>query len=111
VAAAEAASRAAIETVAAGTGPMTPAGAAFRAVAAAKVRAGLAATAGARSAHQIHGAIGTTREYELHVHTGSLWAWRDEYGDERTWAQRLGETLQAAPEGFWASLVPAAPTA
>jgi acyl-CoA dehydrogenase len=107
VAAAEAASNAAVAAVAATIGPMRPTGTAARAVAAAKVRAGLAATAGARSAHQLHGAIGITREYELHVHTRSLWAWRDEYGDERTWAQRLGETVRAAPDGLWATLVPA----
>ncbi|HEY6786241.1 MAG TPA: acyl-CoA dehydrogenase family protein, partial [Trebonia sp.] len=68
VAAAEAASSAAVAAVAAqaaSTGPMTPTSAIARAIAAAKVRAGLAATAGARSAHQLHGAIGITREYEL----------------------------------------------
>jgi acyl-CoA dehydrogenase len=110
VAAAEAASSAAVAGAAAeatSTGPMAPTGAAARAVAAAKVRAGLAANAGARIAHQLHGAIGITREYELHVHTRSLWAWRDEYGAERTWAQRLGETVRAAPDGLWASLVSA----
>jgi acyl-CoA dehydrogenase len=106
VAAAQAASRAAVTAVA-GAGLMTPDGAASQAVAAAKVRAGLAATAGDSSAHQIHGAIGITTEYELHVHTRSLWAWRDEYGPERAWAQRLGETVQAASGGLWDSLVPA----
>ena len=110
VAAADAASSAAVTAVAAeaaSTGLMTPTGTAARAVATAKVRAGLAATAGARSAHQLHGAIGITREYELHVHTRSLWAWRDEYGAERSWAQRLGEAARLAPDGLWASLVPA----
>jgi acyl-CoA dehydrogenase len=108
-AAAEAASRAAIGEAAAGPGDWwtAPAHAAARSVAAAKVRAGLAATSGARSAHQIHGAIGITREYELHVHTRSLWAWRDEYGAERTWARRLGDTVTASPDGLWASMVPA----
>lgn len=113
-AAAQAVSRAAVAAVAAGAGPMapggaglmTPAGAASLAVAAAKVRTGLAATAGVRSAHQIHGAIGITREYELQVHTRSLWAWRDEYGPERAWAQRLGETVQTASGGLWDSLAP-----
>jgi acyl-CoA dehydrogenase len=79
-AAAQAASRAALsQAVAAGSADWWTgsAQAAARSIAAAKVRAGLAATAGARSAHQIHGAIGITREYELHVHTRSLWAWRD----------------------------------
>jgi acyl-CoA dehydrogenase len=107
--AADAAGRAAIGEAAGGPGDWwtASAGAAARSIAAAKVRAGLAATAGARSAHQIHGAIGITREYELHVHTRSLWAWRDEYGAERTWARRLGETVRASPDGLWASMVPA----
>jgi acyl-CoA dehydrogenase len=104
----DAAGRAAIGEAAGGPGDWwtAPAQAAARSIAAAKVRAGLAATAGARSAHQIHGAIGITREYELHVHTRSLWAWRDEYGAERTWARRLGETVRASPDGLWASMVP-----
>jgi acyl-CoA dehydrogenase len=107
-AAAQATSRAAIGEAAGGPADWwtAPTHAAARAVAAAKVRAGLAATAGARSAHQIHGAIGITREYELHVHTRSLWAWRDEYGAERTWARRLGETVRASPDGLWASMAP-----
>jgi len=113
-AAAEAASRAAITAVmaaTANTGPPQPGGMPALAIATAKVRAGLAATRGARSAHQIHGAMGITREYELHVHTLSMWAWRDEYGAERDWAQRLGVTVRSAPEGLWASLVPASTSA
>jgi acyl-CoA dehydrogenase len=107
-AAAQAASRAAIDEAEGGLGDWwtAPAHAAARSVAAAKVRAGLAATAGARSAHQIHGAIGITREYELHVHTRSLWAWRDEYDAERAWARRLGDTVRTSPDGLWASIVP-----
>jgi acyl-CoA dehydrogenase len=105
-AAAEAASRAAVEAVAASTAPAAAGSPAARAIAAAKVRAGLAATAGARSAHQLHGAIGITQEYELHLHTLSLWAWRDEYDSERAWSQRLGRAVGAAPEGLWAGLVP-----
>jgi alkylation response protein AidB-like acyl-CoA dehydrogenase len=109
VAAAEAASRAAVTAVTeAGTASLSPESPAARAVAAGKVRTGLAATAGARIAHQIHGAIGITREYELHVHTRSLWAWRDEYGAERSWARRLGETVKTSSGGLWASMVPAA---
>jgi acyl-CoA dehydrogenase len=109
-AAAQAASRVALsQAVAAGSADWWTgsAQAAARSTAAAKVRAGLAATAGARSAHQIHGAIGITREYELHVHTRSLWAWRDEYGPERTWARQLGDTVRASPDGLWASMVSA----
>jgi alkylation response protein AidB-like acyl-CoA dehydrogenase len=77
-------------------GDVVPADA-FHAIAVAKVRTGLAATAGARIAHQLHGAIGITREYELQRHTRAVWAWRDEYGSERHWATRLGDVLTADP--------------
>jgi acyl-CoA dehydrogenase len=65
------------------------------AVAAAKVRTGMAAGAVARLAHQLHGAIGVTSEHVLQLYTRRLWAWRDEDGDEREWATRLGEELMA----------------
>ncbi len=60
----------------------------------AKVRCGEAASKGAAIAHQVHGAMGFTREYPLHVLTRRLWSWRDEYGNERFWARWLGERLQ-----------------
>jgi acyl-CoA dehydrogenase len=63
------------------------------AVAAAKVRAGEAAGRGARLAHQLHGALGMTDEHVLHHFTRRLWAWRDEAGDERLWAVRLGRAI------------------
>jgi acyl-CoA dehydrogenase len=65
------------------------------AVAAAKVRTSMAAGAVARLAHQLHGAIGVTSEHALQLYTRRLWAWRDEYGDEREWAVRLGDELMA----------------
>lgn len=72
------------------------------AVAAAKVRAGQAAGSGAEMAHQIHGAIGYTREHRLHHLTRRLWSWRDEYGSEVVWAQRLGRSaLMAGGGGVW----------
>jgi acyl-CoA dehydrogenase len=63
------------------------------AVGAAKVRIGEAAGAAARLAHQIHGAIGTTREHPLQLITRRLWAWREEAGNERWWSERLGRIL------------------
>ena len=42
------------------------------AIAAAKIRAGEAAGAGAAIAHQVHGAMGFTREYSLHHSTRRL---------------------------------------
>jgi len=71
-------------------------------VAAAKVRAGEAASAGARIAHQLHGAIGFTHEHQLHQLTTRLWSWRDEFGAEREWAARLGRFAAAAgPSDYW----------
>ena len=61
------------------------------AAAVAKARVGAAAGQIARLAHQVHGAIGFTREYPLHELTRRLWSWRDEYGNERFWCRRLGE--------------------
>lgn len=72
------------------------------AVAAAKARAGEAAGAVARIAHQVHGAIGFTREHDLRLVTTRLWAWRDEDGSEAQWHAELGaRALAAGPEGLW----------
>ena len=74
-------------------------------VASAKVRAGEAAHAGALIAHQVHGAIGYSREHVLHRYTHRLWAWRDEYGDESEWALRLGEHFaRLGADGMWPAL-------
>lgn len=74
----------------------------LRQVAAAKLRAGEAASLCAPLAHQVHGAIGVTREYALHPLTTRLWAWRDEYGSETDWADHLGaETLRRGHAGYW----------
>ena len=71
-------------------------------VAAAKVVAAKAATEIARYAHQLHGAIGVTREHSLHHLTRKLWAWRDEYGSQRSWAITLGRrALDAGEDGVW----------
>jgi acyl-CoA dehydrogenase len=62
-------------------------------IAAAKLVADRAATEATRHAHQVHGAMGMTREYPLHHLTRRLWSWRSEYGNERTWSRVLGETV------------------
>jgi alkylation response protein AidB-like acyl-CoA dehydrogenase len=78
---------------------------AVRAVAAAKIRVGEAAGAGAAIAHQVHGAMGFTFEHRLHQFTRRLWSWRDEYGQESEWAIRLGRLVAAAgPEALWPAL-------
>jgi alkylation response protein AidB-like acyl-CoA dehydrogenase len=75
------------------------------AVAAAKIRAGEAAGAGAAIAHQVHGAMGFTREYSLHQCTRRLWAWRDDFGAETVWAMRLGSiAVRTGAGALWPTL-------
>lgn len=77
----------------------------WRAVAAAKIRAGEAAGKVAEMAHQIHGAIGFTREYRLQDLTRRLWTWRDEAGTEAEWSAELGRCMIAAgADLFWPAL-------
>lgn len=74
----------------------------FFEIAAAKIVAGEAASAAAKAAHQAHGAIGMTREYELGQLTRRLWAWRDEFGGERHWSARLGGHVAGlGADGLW----------
>ncbi len=80
-------------------------GRALFAIAAAKSRAGEAAGAGAAIAHQVHGAMGFTREYSLHHSTRRLWAWRDDFGAESVWAMRLGKmATSAGARALWPTL-------
>jgi acyl-CoA dehydrogenase len=65
------------------------------AVASAKVQAARGATAAARIAHQVHGAIGFTEEHALRLSTTRLWAWRDEAGSPAEWADELGRLVLA----------------
>jgi len=65
------------------------------AVSVAKSRVGEAAGKGAEIAHQVHGAMGYTREHNLHYSTRRLWSWRDEFGNETYWQTRLGRMVAA----------------
>ncbi len=65
---------------------------------AAKLRAGEAAGKVAELAHQVHGAIGFSQEYDLHRLTRRLWSWRDDDGRETDWARLLGQSLPAGPD-------------
>jgi len=78
------------------------------AVAIAKTRVGEAATLAAEIAHQVHGAIGFTREYALQLATRRLWSWREEFGPDPEWAARLGRLVCArGPESLWPTLTAA----
>ena len=71
-------------------------------IAMAKARASEAAGTVARIAHQVHGAIGFTREHDLRLATTRLWAWRDEDGSEAQWHDTVGAAaLAAGPDGLW----------
>jgi acyl-CoA dehydrogenase len=56
-------------------------------------------------AHQVHGAIGFTREYALRRATQRLWSWRSEYGNDRYWSERLGRAvIEGGADTFWEGL-------
>lgn len=73
-------------------------------LATARVRVGRAAEEVSRLSHQLHGAIGTTREYELHRHTLALLAWREEFGTEREWALQLATAARNSSD-LWSWLL------
>jgi alkylation response protein AidB-like acyl-CoA dehydrogenase len=65
-----------------------------------------AAGAVAKLAHQLLGAMGITREHDLHVATLALWSGRDEGTAEHVLAARLGAAATAAgPDTTWDWLV------
>jgi len=71
-------------------------------VAVAKARVGEAAGIAAEIAHQVHGAMGFTHEHQLHHFTRRLLAWRDEYGRETFWQQRIGKQIaQRGADALW----------
>jgi acyl-CoA dehydrogenase len=65
----------------------------------AKARIGEAAGRASEIAHQVHGAMGYTREHNLHYSTRRLWSWRDEFGNETHWQVRLGRMIAAKGAG------------
>lgn len=80
------------------------------AAAVAKARASEAAGRIAASAHQIHGAIGFTREHALQRYTRRLWAWRDRAGSEQHWHEVIGRAaLAAGRDGLWPGITSGLP--
>jgi acyl-CoA dehydrogenase len=74
-------------------------------IAAAKLRANLAVETATAVAHQVHGAIGFTREHDLRHFTQRLLAWRSEFGSDRHWSEILGQAVIArGVDAFWADL-------
>lgn len=74
-------------------------------MAAAKLRANRAVGVVTSIAHQVHGAIGFTAEYDLHRVTVPLMRWRGAHGNDAYWAQRLGrQAASSGGRGFWEAM-------
>ena len=83
---------------------LDPAAADFE-IAAAKLRANRAVGVVTGIAHQVHGAIGFTREYDLNRVTIPLMRWRSAHGNDAYWAARLGRQVAGfGGRGFWEAL-------
>jgi acyl-CoA dehydrogenase len=74
-------------------------------VAIAKTRVGEAATLACEIAHQVHGAIGFTKEYALQLSTRRLWSWREEFGSDPEWAAKIGTYVcSRGADALWPTL-------
>lgn len=74
-------------------------------VAVARSCTGHAASVVVRNAHQVHGAMGTTREHRLHGFTRAALAWRSEFGSVRYWDEKVTEVaLGAGAGGLWSTI-------
>ena len=74
-------------------------------IAVAKTRVGEAATLACEIAHQVHGAIGFTKEYALQLSTRRLWSWREEFGGDPEWAAKVGMyACQRGADALWPTL-------
>jgi acyl-CoA dehydrogenase len=55
--------------------------------------------------HQVFGAIGMTREHDLHFRTRRCWTWAHEWGSGAHWAKKISESvLEAGPSELWPSV-------
>ena len=81
-----------------------------RLIAAARARLGEASDCAIEVGHQVHGAIGFTREYALNYRTRNLIAWRDQYGSVLEWKASLAKMFVASTrEGFWPAITEQSP--
>lgn len=77
-------------------------------VAAARSRVADASDAAITIGHQIHGALGFSKEYALNYRTRRLMAWRDDFGSVQFWRRRLGASFRGcARDEFWARIADA----
>jgi acyl-CoA dehydrogenase len=76
-----------------------------RLIAAARARLGEASDCTIEVGHQVHGAIGFTREYALNYRTRNLIAWRDQYGSVLEWKAGLARMfIGSTRDGFWPAI-------
>ncbi|UXA20849.1 acyl-CoA dehydrogenase family protein [Mycobacterium sp. SMC-4] len=76
-------------------------------VAVARSCAGHAASVVVRHAHQVHGAIGTTKEHRLHEFTRAALAWRSEFGTVRDFDEQLTRlAVDAGAGSLWQTICP-----
>jgi alkylation response protein AidB-like acyl-CoA dehydrogenase len=74
-------------------------------IASAKLRTNVAIGIGTGIAHQVHGAIGFTRDYALHPLTTGLMRWRSEHGHDAYWADVIaGIATAKGGASLWAEI-------
>lgn len=66
-----------------------------------KIRTGIASGKVIALSHQVHGAMGFTKEYELSYFTKALNSWRNEFGNEIYWQNILGKLFLNQNKNFW----------
>ncbi|ALL79801.1 hypothetical protein AD006_28705 (plasmid) [Pseudonocardia sp. EC080610-09] len=79
------------------------------AIAAAKAVTSAGAGVVAAAGHQVHGALGYAREHDLGRLTTRLWSWRDEFGDEGRWQDRIAARALAGTR-LWHTIAGPVPT-
>jgi len=78
-------------------------------VAAARSRLGDAADSAITITHQVHGALGFSREYALNARTRRLMAWRDDFGSVPAWRMALAAQYTGlSRDQFWPAIADAA---
>ena len=73
-------------------------------IAAAKAESSSLARRIAAISHQLHGAVGFSKEHALGECTRRLWSWREEFGNELVWQQRLADYIADASGEVWSVL-------
>ena len=66
-----------------------------------KIRTGIASGKVIALSHQVHGAMGFTKEYELSYFTKVLNSWRNEFGNEIYWQNILGKLFLNQNKNLW----------